>query len=572
MADPFAQLGISRRPANVLFGKPNLSAGALGGWSDAAVQGAADELAEQDEAQAEQDEAQAAEDERVAREDARAEAARVREGNAKLDQLKRMEPSSRQKFLDDEGPTMAASPHYGAVAQQFGPSRADKTLQNHVALSIKHPEDQKIFADAVAAGEGTLEGKRKADENAYNRAFEADLTAAGIHPNEARRIRTEEGNSEAIKNHHIYKNRAENERGKDPEANRLRELYKNASEMATHSAKLDPTGMGQADPELVKRMRMHGEALDAYLTNKAKPAVPVGAGTVLAPPAEAAAPEDKRTVFEKMNGVKTAPPAAEKTPAVPAEAGKIISGANDINTLEAVIGSNRHSFEEKELALKRLQEIRDSVPDESMMPHELSQRRKRVDDLVAGAREKIDAEKVAEEHVVPVWNEAKNLVEERVKRYAQENNYPVQGVWNAIALGKPLPVKTPPAGYEDQFGYDPTVGAFIGNPYTAILGRDQEKVNPKFHEALGALEAHEAASHPVKAFFRAIGGEWTPPNYGKVLADLAKIKTSNGATPPQAAAAPLPQVKSLEEAAKLPPGDKFVDPDGVTRTVPPKKP
>ena len=429
MADPFAQLGISRRPANVLFGTPDVSAGALGGWSDAAVQSAAED-------QAAQEEYQAAQDARAAADDARAEAARARQSEAAADDYINAEPSSREKFLT---PALVGSKRFGEIAQyqQMQPSHADKTLRNQIALRIEHPDDQKIFHEAVDAGEGTWvakqkadenrrnrefdsqlaavgvhpkvsegirlkegnsdavrefhvsknkmeneriehpddqkifheavdagEGtwaaKQKADENRRNREFDSSLAAVGVHPTEARRIRTEEGNSQAILNHHIYKNKAENERGKDPEANRLRELYKNASEMATHSAKMDPTGMGQADPELVKRMRQHGDALEAYLTSKAKPAVPVGTGTVLRP---AAAPAPDASLKATLRGM--APTAAAKPEGLPlasneeaqqVQQAELANPENDENFYAGLISNPSTPLATKNAALEKMRE------------------------------------------------------------------------------------------------------------------------------------------------------------------------------------------------------------------------
>ncbi len=261
------------------------------------------------------------------------------------------------------------------------------------------------------------------------------------------------------------------------------------------------------------------------------------------------APQANQTVFEKMNGDQA--PATQEKPIAPPpnEAAKIISGTQDINTLAAVIGSWRHPVEEKEQAINRLKEIRDAIPHENLMPHELAQRRKRVDDLISESNEQLAASKVSKQYVEPVWDEAKNDVEARVKRYAQENNFPIQGVWNAIAAGKSLPVREAPQGYEDQFGFDSSLGAFSGNPYSAILGRDQDAINPKFNDALGKLKEQEASSHPIKAFFRSLGGGFSAPNYGKVLEVMAKEKAS---VAPQNAPTAQPPVANIKSVKQIP--------------------
>jgi len=439
MADPFAQLGISRRPANVLFGTPDVSAGALGGWSDAAVQSAAED-------QAAQEEYQAAQDKRAAQEDARAEAARKRVAEDKVDQLQQMpELSARQKFLETEGPAMAASPRYNEVLrhqQQFEPSYADKTLSKSIALNIKDPEERQVFLDHVAKGVGTLAAKDEADRFSLKRAAAARLTAeADKHPKEAARIIEEEGYTPDIINYHV----AQSGRGKDPEVNRLQTLYKNAAEMVSHSAKQDPTGMGKADPRLVERMVQHGDALDAYLTSKAKPTVTAPAVAAAAP---AATPADGRNVFDRMNGVSAAPKASpglttsEGHPLNTVEEVKqaqqkarqaiIENPASSGDALAKVIAHPNTPLEEKNAALEKL---RVQAANPTLAPGttlgEAIERKERNKKLLADAEKEI-ALHPAREKFRKAWQAEKNSLDQDITDFSKTYGVPKQQVVNSL--------------------------------------------------------------------------------------------------------------------------------------------
>ena len=440
MADPFAQLGISRRPANVLFGTPDVSAGALGGWSDAAVQSAAED-------QAAQEEYQAAQDARAAADDARAEAARARQSEAAADDYINAEPSSREKFLT---PALVGSKRFGEIAQyqQMQPSHADKTLRNQIALRIEHPDDQKIFHEAVDAGEGTWVAKQKADENRRNREFDSQLAAVGVHPKVSEGIRLKEGNSDAVREFHVAKNRAENERGKDPEANRLRELYKNASEMATHSAKMDPTGMGQADPELVKRMRQHGDALEAYLTSKAKPAVPVGTGTVLRP-AEGAAPT---TVVPIKPPVAGSPAGATRVPAPGATTEA--PATEDENFYTKTIADPNVPLANKKALLEKFKGFVKNPPFQPGSTFgEANQRKEKLKQDLATAESNVELHPVREEYS-KAWQNEKNNVDRDIESFAKSNGVNKDQVINSLAKDEKVIL---PGSMPNEYGEYPHV-------------------------------------------------------------------------------------------------------------------
>ena len=635
MADPFAQLGISRRPANVLFGTPDVSAGALGGWSDAAVQSAAED-------QAAQEEYQAAQDARAAADDARAEAARARQSEAAADDYINAEPSSREKFLT---PALVGSKRFGEIAQyqQMQPSHADKTLRNQIALRIEHPDDQKIFHEAVDAGEGTWvakqkadenrrnrefdsslaavgvhpkvsegirlkegnsdavrefhvsknkmeneriehpddqkifheavdagEGtwaaKQKADENRRNREFDSQLAAVGVHPTEARRIRTEEGNSQAILNHHIYKNRAENERGKDPEANRLRELYKNASEMATHSAKMDPTGLGQADPELVKRMRQHGDALEAYLTAKApKPAVPaarVGTGTVLRP-AEGAAPT---TVVPIKPPVAGSPAGATRVPAPGATTEA--PATEDENFYTKTIADPNVPLANKKALLEKFKGFVKNPPFQPGSTFgEANQRKEKLKQDLATAESNVELHPVREEYS-KAWQNEKNNVDRDIESFAKSNGVNKDQVINSLAKDEKVIL---PGSMPNEYGEYPHVSVrrlFMDHvaEQEGAKGVDvYDKAAPSLlpfakHPKAKELGVYHWFGTPVSNFVNSMGGSTRNevlgvPSRNDVLNQYLK-DTMSASSP----AAPLP--------ATWKPGQSVAAPGGgtITRT------
>jgi len=585
MADPFAQLGISRRPANRIFGTPEITERSAPLWSNAALQNAADEKIAQQEALAVKDEQDAL--------------ARERAAESEVDQLQQLEePTARQKFLEDRGTKMAGSKRYGDVMrqqQQFEPSYADKVLQNHVALGIKHPEDLKVFNETVASGQGTLEGRRRADENALNRDFEAQLTAAGIHPTEAHRIRVEEGNSEAVRNHHIYK--AKDETGllrNDKEGQAMAQQLKLYDAQAAFELKKD--GVVSPETEAAQaavRSRLISKYDQLHSPKPAAPATPrVGTGTVLRPP-EISAPEDKRTVFEKMNGVKpsqAAPPGittpeghplntAEEIKAAQQKAiqGIIKNPASSGDALARVISSPNTSLEEKTLALEKLraQAENPSLPLGTTLG-EAIERKQKNRKLLADAEKDVALHPVREEFR-QAWQSEKDALDQAITEFAKSNGVPKEQVINSLV--KDAKSKEPElittVGPEGQVQQD-TVQELLGQ-YIA-----QKEGKPATHDTFGqhARALIPFADHPAARELGVDGFLGTTMNRMLGLKNagiptrkdiLEKYVEEAQASLPQTEAAPLPRVGSIEEAAKLPPGTRFLDPDGVTRTVPLKK-
>lgn len=167
-ADPFTQLGISRRPSNVIFGTAPVTQRSAPAWSRATIQDAADESAALEEAQV-------AEDVRMA-------AARKRAAEDKVDQFEQLAPSSRQRFLEEEGPGMVSSPRYNEITQMQ--KYADDTLVNSVATKMTDPDARQVFINAVAAGHGTLVARDMAEDHVFKKKQAGRLAEAGFAPDE----------------------------------------------------------------------------------------------------------------------------------------------------------------------------------------------------------------------------------------------------------------------------------------------------------------------------------------------------------------------------------------------------
>ena len=294
MADPFAQLGISRRPANVLFGTPDVSAGALGGWSDAAVQSAAED-------QAAQEEYQAAQDKRAAQEDARAEAARNRQAEQAADEFVQAEPSARERFLGDN-PAVVGSKRFGEIAQyqKMQPSYADQRLANTVAMKIADPEARQIFHEAVAAGHGTLAARDMADTFMAKRKAAGELGKAGYSPDEAEAL-VAERHDPAHVNFHIAQKKEGTMFHRDPEAQALEKYYHVLKDRAA-AEKASLTGGGEPSSETMTEMKLVTDALGQLYKAKS----PLATSPAAVVPTTSA--EAKKSLLSKMGLLKPTTP------------------------------------------------------------------------------------------------------------------------------------------------------------------------------------------------------------------------------------------------------------------------
>lgn len=247
MADPFTQLGISRRPAYEMFGTPDIS---RGGWSQGTRQAVLADRAALDEAQAQQDERDAM--------------ARKRDAEKAADEFVRAEPSARERFLSDR-PEIVGSPRFNEIAtfQQMQPSYADERLKNTVAMRIAEPEARKVFLDAVAQGHGTLAAQDMANTFIAKRKAAGELGKAGYSPDEAEQL-VAERHDPAHVNYHIARKKEGTLFHRDPEA----QAAEKHLQMLMHQAKLESEDIsnssGQPLPGTVARIK----AAQAFLDNK----------------------------------------------------------------------------------------------------------------------------------------------------------------------------------------------------------------------------------------------------------------------------------------------------------------
>jgi hypothetical protein len=544
--DAFAQLGISRRPAFQLFGTPDVSAGAAGGWTPAAIQAVADEqmLAE---------EARAAEDERIAREDARADAARKRDAEAKADQFQQMPVSSRQRFLEEEGPAMVASPRYNEMLrhqEQFEPSYADKTLAKSLALKIEDPDDRNNFLADVAAGKGTFAALEGVDRARFNRVQESRLGEVGFGREEREALRANGRYDEAQVNFEIAKRKRENEHGRDPEAIRLRELYKNAAEMVTHSAKMDL--MGKADPELVKRMTEHGNALDKYLTTKAKgqpTTTPVGTGTVLRPvEAPAASPQTvpsttTRPFKEVMAGGAT--PLATVA-AQPADIQKQLdehmdSPEVDDKFFSTLIANPSIPIEAKQKALEKFRAYVANPPaDPALDVAGTLARRADLKDLLVKAEEEVKFHPEREKFN-QAWDASKTEIDRMVDNFAKRLNLPKSSVLKSLAKGATLEIPgRGPVPMEDLLVEE--MDAAAGKPLAPeAAARGGNKPHPFWGMEASALQPFKSSRFAGRLGTKV--GLWPVMQTQRSVLD-AYLKDQQPAAKPVAASPPV-RIKSI---------------------------
>lgn len=285
MADPLQQLGISRRPADVLFGSPNMSGGTAAGWTRAAV--------EQDEAD------KALRDEELAKEDERAARARSRQAEQAADQFIQTEPTSRQKFLEDN-PAIVGSKRYNEIEsfQKAQPSYADRVLAKSIALKFEDPDARQVFQQGVSQGLGTL-----AAQDAAN-TFLAKKQAAGelgkYYPPDEAEAMVANRHDPAYINYHVAKKKGETLFHKDPQAQALERYYHTLRDRAAIEAK-DMHGSGEALPETTAEMARVSKLLGSKYQALAEPVVP---GVTIAPPTPTNSAEAKASLLKKLGLVK----------------------------------------------------------------------------------------------------------------------------------------------------------------------------------------------------------------------------------------------------------------------------
>ena len=271
-ADPFRQLGISRRPSNVIFGTAPVTQQSAPTWSRATIQDAADESLALEEAQAAANE--------------RRKLAREQEAELAADEFIRAEPSAREKFLG-ENPAIVGSKRFNEIAQyqQMQPSYADTRLANSVALRIEDPEARRVFSDAVAAGKGTLAARDMADTFIAKRRAAGELGKVGYSPDEAEAL-VAQRHDPAHVNYHIAQKKGETLFHKDPQAQALEKYYHVLKDRA--AAEKASSIMEEISPETMLEMKQVTDALGGLYKAKSPLASPDPlAPSVVAPSAVA---------------------------------------------------------------------------------------------------------------------------------------------------------------------------------------------------------------------------------------------------------------------------------------------
>ena len=297
-ADPFRQLGISRRPSNVIFGTAPVTQQSAPTWSRATIQDAADESLALEEAQAAANE--------------RRKLAREQEAELAADEFIRAEPSAREKFLG-ENPAIVGSKRFNEIAQyqQMQPSYADTRLANSVALRIEDPEARRVFSDAVAAGKGTLAARDMADDHIFKKKQLGRLAEAGWSPDEG-----EAALAKRYDDAHVNYLIAQKKEGtvfhRDPSAQAAEKHYQMLVRQANEEMDDINNITGKPLPETVAKIKAARDFLDSkygeqYLPKAVAPsavAPSAVAPSAVAPSAVATSAEAKASLLKKLGLIK----------------------------------------------------------------------------------------------------------------------------------------------------------------------------------------------------------------------------------------------------------------------------
>ncbi len=290
MADPFEQLGISRRPAYEMFGVPDTSRGGWSGGTRRAVQ----------EDRAIQTAGQALQDEQVARD-------RAREAEAVADDFVHTEPSAREKFLGDN-PAITGSKRFDEIAryQKMQPSYADQTLAKSIALKIAEPEARQVFFDAVNQGQGTLAAQDMANTFMAKRKAAGELGKAGYSPDEAEALVTDRHDPAHV-GFHVAKKKGETIFHKDPQAQALEKYYHVLKDRATAETN-DLNGGGTPSAETMAELKRVTSVLgDKYRAVAEPPMVPAttpALNTPVIPAAPVTSSDAKAALLKKLGLTK----------------------------------------------------------------------------------------------------------------------------------------------------------------------------------------------------------------------------------------------------------------------------
>ena len=547
MADPLTRLGISRRPAYELFGTPDTS---KFGWSDATRQAVVEDQAMADEAMAAEEERAALEDRRIARE-------REREAEGLADQITRMRnPSAREKFFDQNEAALTGSRRYNQLAEirQRAPSYSDGVLANNLASKIDDPDERNVFLDAVSQGLGTLAAREEADRFRLRRGGMAALTKVGVPPKEALRIVDEEGYSPETINYHISQAEKSSTGGGDP----VSALTKHVG-ILRDRLKYELDNTDAPNPETVEKLRLLESALEREYEKVYSP--PTSPVLTQQPPPPADSVEAQQPVSGFKNVMAAGTPQAvtpsEKTPASDKPEPFPESAAPPHASL-GNLGKKDLSDEDFTAAVGRFREYA-SAPTGMETYSQWMLRQKDVESKIRDAEEMRSEQKTVRQEVLPAWDAAKKDMESRVAAFSKKSNIPERVIYNTIAAGQSLTENADPRSQAS----DPS------SVFTVILGTDTERRNPHLEKPVQKWDNQTFQAKPIQAFYRGLFGEFDVPTNSKVLQALAQEKAM-GVPRTEVTTLDLPRVSTPEEASKLPPGTRFVTPDGKVRTVPTK--
>lgn len=566
MADPFAQLGISRRPAYEMFGTPDIS---RGGWSQGTRQAVLADRAALDEAQAQQDEREARDRERAAERAA--------------DEFVQAQPSARERFLS-ERPEIVGSKRFNEIAafQQMQPSYADNRLKNTVAMKIAEPEARKVFLDAVAAGHGTLAAQDMANTFLAKRKAAGELGKAGYSPEEAEKL-VAERHDPAHVNYHVTQKKGETLFGKDPEAQALEKYYSVLKDRAGMEMK-DLTGNGLPSAETSAEMKRVAQELGDRYKIKAYPG---GIGTVLRPTTPAAASPTTAAPVPLKDTLKSmATPAASGnapmpavTPAAPVAAPEEIASAQDEfeNSPEAdenyfsarIADPNTPLAKKQELLGKFRNYVQNPKPNPSLTLPQLLARRETLKQQLAEAEDEVQFQPEREKFN-QAWTDSKGTIDQMVDRFAKRMGVSKQNVINSLVAGDRIDI--PGKTRRSEAGV--TIPQLLAEEWATDHPEEVARLGLSGAHQLWSAEAPQLAPFKNSPYASRLGTKVGPvpvrQTFGDVLdayvADQkAQTLTGEAATPTS-----LPRPATPAEAAKLPPGTQFLDPSGTIRMVPTK--
>ena len=450
MADPFQELGISRRPLFQMFGLPE-DRGASSPRMAQAVQN--DRITQAAQMKLEQD---------------FADIERRGQAEAAADEVVRQNP----------GAAMAGSSRFGDIAryqqiQQRGPSYSDQVLSRSLANRLK-PAARERFYQNLEAGMGANASYDDAEAEEEDMKLRVGLVEAGvpedalpplgerIDPIKAAALRASKkggGGRDNLDDMDKYSKLLEDDLERMREKNLGMEPDEKSPNFATYTAKMG---------ELEQLNQMRGEVLRNRFLK------PVETGT------------QKQIVGEVAQGNAAGASGATPPPAAPTggfmdkmrkaakpedilrvDEREIIEGVNDPsadeNTFMAAIQDPKVSLPVKQQALARLEEYAKSIkPIPTMKPRDHFDRVKRIQESVGEGRKAVEMAPVVAEYN-KAWDAEKADMSSRIARFAEALGLTQGQAEDALRENDALPVRhlvpAPAEGWKRQDTQNPDISA-----------------------------------------------------------------------------------------------------------------